>query len=50
MTTKWLLTIRTGDKVSTSPMLCTEPISYEDALAVAVSQFGADRVISVHAK
>ena len=49
-TNKWLLTIRTGDKISTSPMLCDVPISYDDAMAVAVSQFGADRVISVIGK
>lgn len=50
MTNKWLLTIRTGDKISISPMLCEAPISYGDAMTVAVSQFGAERVISVTEK
>ena len=48
MTNNWLLTIRTGDKVSTSPMLCLGgAISHAEAMEVAVSQFGKERVISI---
>jgi len=48
MTKNWLITIRTGDKVSTSPMLCLEQeISHSEAMAIVASQFGAARVIEV---
>lgn len=51
MTKNWLLTIRTRlrdgtEKVSRSPMLSLDGhISHAEAMEVAVSQFGAERVI-----
>lgn len=56
MTKNWILTIRTklrdgGEKVSRSPMLCLDSeISRDEAMEVAVSQFGKDRIISIEAK
>lgn len=56
MTKNWLLTIRTKlrdgtEKVSRSPMLSLDgDISHAEAMEVAVSQFGAERVISVTEK
>lgn len=55
MSKNWMLTIRTKlrdgtEKISTSPMLCEHEISYREAMVVAASQFGFERVISVIAK
>jgi len=55
MSKNWLLSIRTKlrngtYKISASPMLCEYEISNNEAMEVAVSQFGAERVISVIAK
>lgn len=55
MTKNWLLTIRTNlrdgsEKISRSPMICDEPITQDEAMAVAASQFGEDRVLSVEEK
>lgn len=55
MTKNWLLTIRTKlrdgtEKVSRSPMLCDTDISRDEAMLVAVSQFGAERIINIEEK
>jgi len=52
MSKNWLLTIRTklrngAYKISTSSMLCEYEISHDEAMEVAVSQFGAERVIKI---
>ena len=55
MTKNWLLTISTKmrdgtEKVSQSPMISENDISYSEAMEVAISQFGAERVISITEK
>lgn len=55
MTKNWLLTIRTKmrdgtEKVSRSPMISESDISHSEAMEVAISQFGAERVISITEK
>jgi len=55
MTKNWILTIRTKmrdgtEKVSRSPMISESDISHSEAMEVAISQFGAERVISITEK